>query len=113
MHEHYGARFFGGREAAVYDDQAADMFDDAVVRPTVAMLAELAGGMGIGTGRIALPLAAGGVRVHGIDASEAMVARLRGKPGAEAIDVTIGDFASTVLARLPCLQHHFQPGHPG
>ncbi|MBJ7595664.1 MAG: class I SAM-dependent methyltransferase [Candidatus Dormibacteraeota bacterium] len=100
MQEHYGARFFGEREAAVYDDQLADMFDEAVVGPAVAMLADLAGQgaaleMGIGTGRIALPLAARGVRVHGIDASEAMVARLRGKSGAEAIDVTLGDFAST------------------
>ncbi len=103
MHEHYGARFFGEREAAVYDDQVADMFDEAVVGPAVAMLAELAGQgtaleMGIGTGRIALPLATRGVRVHGIDASEAMVARLRGKSGAQAIDVTIGDFALTRVA---------------
>src|SRR5205814_1009685 len=51
--------------------------------------------LGIGTGRIALPLAARGVRVHGIDRSEAMVARLRAKPGGDAIDVTIGDFATT------------------
>ena len=51
--------------------------------------------LGIGTGRIALPLAQRGVRVHGIDLSEAMVARLRAKPGAERIDVTIGDFATT------------------
>src|ERR1700686_1669623 len=51
--------------------------------------------MGIGTGRIALPLAARGVDVHGIDASAAMVARLRAKPGGDPIDVTIGDFATT------------------
>src|SRR5262249_9657665 len=51
--------------------------------------------LGIGTGRIALPLAARGIRVHGIDLSEAMVARLRAKPGGEAIGVTIGDFATT------------------
>ena len=49
--------------------------------------------LGIGTGRIALPLAERGVRVHGIDLSEAMVARLRAKPGAEQIGVTVGDFA--------------------
>ena len=47
----------------------------------------------VGTGRIALPLAARGVGIHGIDASEAMVAELRAKPGGEAIPVTIGDFA--------------------
>ncbi|MGZ5297663.1 MAG: class I SAM-dependent DNA methyltransferase, partial [Actinomycetota bacterium] len=48
--------------------------------------------LGIGTGRVAIPLAAAGVEVHGIDASEAMVGRLRAKPGGEAIPVTIGDF---------------------
>ena len=69
-----------------------------MVEPVVEFLAELAGDgaaleLGIGTGRIALPLARRGVRVHGIDLSEAMVARLRAKPGGEEIDVTIGDFA--------------------
>jgi SAM-dependent methyltransferase len=74
------------------------------VDPTVDFLVELAGDgaaleLGIGTGRIALPLAARGVRVHGIDLSEAMVARLRAKPGAERIDVTIGDFATATVDR--------------
>ncbi len=100
MSEHYGAAFFGEREAAVYDAHVAEMFDPAVVTPVVETLAVLAGGgavleMGIGTGRIALPLAQRGISVHGIDASAAMVARLRAKPGNEAIDVTIGDFATT------------------
>lgn len=100
MSEHYGAAFFGEREAAVYDAHVAEMFDPAVVTPVVEMLAGLAGGgsvleMGIGTGRIALPLAQRGVHVQGIDASAAMVARLRAKPGNEAIDVAIGDFATT------------------
>jgi SAM-dependent methyltransferase len=100
MPEHYGARFFGEREAAVYDDVEADMFDAAVVTPVVETLAGLAGlgralELGIGTGRIALPLAERGVRVHGIDVSEAMVARLCAKPGGKEIDVTIGDFATT------------------
>jgi len=100
MSEHYGARFFGEREAAVYDEQEAEMFDPGVVTPMVDMLADLAGGgavleMGIGTGRIALPLTQRGVRVHGIDASAAMVARLRAKPGGDAIDVAIGDFSTT------------------
>jgi Methyltransferase domain len=99
MSEHYGAAFFGEREAAVYDDHVAEMFAPAVVTPVVETLAELAGGgaaleMGIGTGRIALPLAARGVPVHGIDASAAMVAKLRTKTGNDAIDVTIGDFAT-------------------
>jgi Methyltransferase domain len=100
MTEHYGARFFGEREAAVYDDQLSGMFDAAVVAPVVETLAGLAGRgpaleFGIGTGRIALPLAERGVQVQGIDVSEAMVARLRAKPGGNELDVTIGDFATT------------------
>jgi SAM-dependent methyltransferase len=83
-----------------YDASTPEMFDPAVVGPTVDFLEELAGDgaaleLGIGTGRIALPLAERGVPVHGIDLSEAMVARLRAKPGAERLRVTIGDFAST------------------
>jgi SAM-dependent methyltransferase len=91
---------FGERVAARYDESSAEMFDAAVVDPVVDFLAELAGDgaaleLGIGTGRIALPLAQRGVRVHGIDLSPAMVARLRAKPGGQEIGVTIGDFAST------------------
>lgn len=76
------------------------MFDPAVVTPVVDLLADLAGRgpaleFGIGTGRIALPLVQRGVPVVGIDDSEAMVARLRAKPGAEDIKVTIGNFATT------------------
>ncbi|MFY9580400.1 MAG: class I SAM-dependent methyltransferase [Gaiellaceae bacterium] len=91
--------YFGERVAERYDESLGEMADPAVVGPAVDFLAELAGGgaleLGIGTGRIALPLAERGVRVHGIDLSEAMVAKLREKPGAEAIAVTIGDFAKT------------------
>jgi SAM-dependent methyltransferase len=91
---------FGESVAARYDESAADLFEPAAVDPVVDFLAGLAGDgaaleLGIGTGRIALPLAARGVRVHGIDLSDAMVARLRAKPGAEAIGVMIGDFATT------------------
>src|SRR6266567_505180 len=76
------------------------MFAPEVVGPTADTLAELAGDgaaleFAIGTGRIALPLAERGVRVAGIDNSEAMLARLRAKSGAEDIHVTIGDFATT------------------
>ena len=90
---------FGEHVAGRYDESSADMFDPAVVEPVVDFLADLAGGgaaleLGIGTGRIALPLARRGVRVHGIDLSEAMVARLRAKPGGDEIGVTIGDFAT-------------------
>jgi SAM-dependent methyltransferase len=80
------------------------MSEPAVVEPAVAFLAALAGTgagtgaaleLGIGTGRIALPLSQRGVSVQGIDLSEAMVARLRSKPGGDRIDVTLGDFATT------------------
>jgi SAM-dependent methyltransferase len=93
---------FGERVAARYDESSAEMFEPAVVDPAVDFLAGLAGGgaaleLGVGTGRIALPLAGRGVRVHGIDLSEAMVARLRAKPGAERVGVTVGDFATTTV----------------
>ena len=92
--------YFDERVAARYDASSADMFDPAVVEPVVGFLAELAGGgraleLGIGTGRIALPLAERGVPVHGIELSRAMVAQLRAKPGGEEIGVTVGDFATT------------------
>ncbi len=91
--------YFDERVAATYDDDAV-MFDAAVVDPAVDLLARLAGAgraleLGIGTGRIALPLAARGVSVHGIELSRAMASRLRAKPGGDAIDVTIGDFSTT------------------
>jgi SAM-dependent methyltransferase len=93
---------FGEQVAAGYDESSADMFDPSVLDPTVDFLAELAGDgaaleLGIGTGRVALPLSQRGVPMHGIDLSEAMVARLRAKPGAERIGVTIGDFATTTV----------------
>src|SRR5437763_2694969 len=92
--------YFGESVAARYDQTSAEMFEPAAVEPAVDLLAELAGGgraleFGIGTGRIALPLSRRGVPVHGIDLSRAMVARLRAKPGGDAIGVTIGDFATT------------------
>lgn len=91
---------FGEHVAARYDRASVDRFDPAVLDPAVDLLAQLAGDgpaleLGIGTGRIALPLAARGVDVHGIDLSSAMVSRLRAKPGGDAISVTIGDFAVT------------------
>ncbi len=85
---------YGERIAADYDELHAHLDPGDAVEA----LARLAGGgrvleLGIGTGRIALPLAARGVEVHGIDASGAMVAELRAKPGGDAIPVTLGDFA--------------------
>jgi SAM-dependent methyltransferase len=94
--------YFDERVAARYDDDAAESFDPEVLDPVIDFLAELAGSgraleLGIGTGRVALPLARRDVQVHGIDLSEAMVAQLRAKPGGEAIGVTIGDFATTTV----------------
>jgi len=94
--------YFDESIAARYDQFDAEMFDPAVVDPVIHLLAELAGSgraleLGIGTGRIALPLVQRGVPVHGIELSKAMVARLRAKPGGEDIGVTIGDFATTTL----------------
>jgi SAM-dependent methyltransferase len=95
-----GDGHFDERIASRYDDSSSAMFSSEVVEPVVHLLAELAGDgraleLGIGTGRIALPLSERGVEVHGIDLSQAMVARLREKPGGDEIPVTIGDFAST------------------
>jgi len=92
--------YFGEQVAAQYDTSQGQMFDPAVIETTVDVLTELAGRgraleFAIGTGRIALPLARRGVSVHGIDISRAMVARLRAKPGGDAVGVTVGDFSTT------------------
>ncbi len=97
-----GTNHFDAHVAANYDADSIDMFDPDLVGATVDFLAGLAGDgaaleLGIGTGRIALPLSQRGVPVHGIDLSPDMVARLRTKAGAEAITVTLGDFAATTV----------------
>ncbi len=94
--------WFAGPVAERYDAALGERGDPAVVAATVDFLAELAGAgpaleLGIGTGRIALPLAARGVRVHGIDLSPDMVAQLRAKPGGDELPVTIGDFSATTV----------------
>ena len=102
MHDDDG--YFDEHVAARYDEsgEIAEMFDPAVVDPVIDFLVEIAGSgraleLGIGTGRIALPLGRRGVPVHGIELSKAMAARLRSKPGSEEIGVTIGDFATTTV----------------
>ena len=96
---------FGEEAAATYDD--VQRFSKTPSRSdrdaAVAFLEKLAGGgpaleLAIGTGWIALPLAARGIRVDGIDFSTAMIARLRAKPGGEQISVTIGDFAGVPVS---------------
>ena len=96
--------YFDEPSAATYDESLAAMFDDAVVEPAVAFLAVLAGDgpaleLGIGTGRIALPLSWRSVAVRGIDLSATMVARPRVKPGDDDIEVTIGDCVTTRVDR--------------
>jgi SAM-dependent methyltransferase len=91
--------YFDERIAKAYDAKWANLAEPAVVDPAVNFLAELAGTgaaleLGVGTGRLALPLSRRGVRVHGIELSPAMVAQLQAKPGADTIGVTIGDFAT-------------------
>jgi 16S rRNA A1518/A1519 N6-dimethyltransferase RsmA/KsgA/DIM1 with predicted DNA glycosylase/AP lyase activity len=91
---------WGAEAASVYDATSAGMFDPAVLGPTVDVLAALAGDgaaleLAIGTGRVALPLSERGVPVAGIELSPDMAAALRGKPGAAAVPVTIGDMTST------------------
>ena len=91
----YGASTYGERIADVYDEMFSGLPD---VAPMVMTLADLARGgrvleLAIGTGRVAFPLAERGIEVHGIDASQAMVDKLRAKAGDELIPVTIGDYA--------------------
>ncbi|GAA5022767.1 class I SAM-dependent methyltransferase [Kitasatospora paranensis] len=98
----YEDGFFGERLAATYDQSPSPEFEADAIEQAVAVLAELAAGgraleFGIGTGRIALPLAGRGVPVHGIDLSRAMVARMRAKRGGNDIGVSIGDFATTAV----------------
>ena len=88
---------YGDRIADVYDELHSNLSSPDHVDPVVDVLAELAGDgraleLGVGTGRIALPLAARGIEVHGIDASETMLEKLRQKPGGRVIPVTLGDF---------------------
>ena len=131
--------YFDERIAKSYEARWPELFEPAMVDPVVAFLAELAGPgpaleLGVGTGRIAIPLSRRGVRVHGIDLSPDMVAELRAKPGSDGIGVTIGDFATTRVSgsytlaylvrntimnlttqdgQVACLQNvaaHLQPG---
>ncbi|MDQ1603630.1 MAG: hypothetical protein QOE01_1475, partial [Actinomycetota bacterium] len=87
--------------AARYEILWPELFDPAVVDPAVDLLTELAGAgpaleLGIGTGRIALPLHRRGIEVRGIELSPAMAARLAAQPGGSEIEVSIGDFSCTV-----------------
>jgi SAM-dependent methyltransferase len=96
--------YFDERIASTYEAKWPELFEPAVVDAAVNFLNDLAGTgavleLGIGTGRIALPLSRRGLRVHGIELSPAMVAELQTKPGANDIGVTLGDFATTTVDR--------------
>jgi SAM-dependent methyltransferase len=91
--------YFDEPIAKTYEAKWPELFEPAVVDPAVRFLADLAGTgaaleLGIGTGRLAIPLSQRGVGVHGIDLSPDMVAQLQAKPGTDDIGVTIGDFAT-------------------
>jgi SAM-dependent methyltransferase len=101
----YGPHTYGDSFADVYDLWYPEVSDAAA---TVDALVALAAGrpepvleLGIGSGRLALPLAERGVAVWGIDASAAMVERLRAKPGGATLPVALGDMATLDLASLP------------
>lgn len=91
----YGVSTYGERIAGIYDRLYGERFETTAA---VALLAEMAGDgpaleLGIGTGRVALPLVDRGIKVSGVDSSPAMVDGLRAKPGGDRIDVTLGDLA--------------------
>ena len=93
---------FAGAVAERYDAGSPEMFAPDVLGPTVDVLAALAGDgpaleLAVGTGRVALPLHARGVDVHGIDLSADMVAQLRAKPGGDDIEVVVGDFTTATV----------------
>jgi SAM-dependent methyltransferase len=95
--DNYREDTYGERVAGIYDDWYTD-YEHAMIE----VLEQLAQGgraleLGIGTGRIALPLQAKGVPVDGIDASSAMIAKLRSKPGGDKIQVTLGNFADVAV----------------
>lgn len=92
--------YFSQEIAARYDDSAREMFGPDMVEPVVDFLLERSGGgraleFGIGTGRIALPLARRGIEVSGVDVSRPMLDELAKKPAGDTIDVVLGDFANT------------------
>jgi SAM-dependent methyltransferase len=98
--EGYDAATYGERMAGAYDDYVGHKFDEEA---EVAVLAELARGgrvleLGVGTGRVAIPLSRLGLEVHGIESSPAMVERLRAKPQGDQVAVMVGDFAAVDVA---------------
>jgi SAM-dependent methyltransferase len=103
--EGYGPSSYGDGMADVYDEWYADRGDIDGAVTALAALASATGPapvleLGIGSGRLARPLAASGMEVWGIDASAAMVARLRAKPGGDQLPVAVGDMADLDLSSV-------------
>jgi SAM-dependent methyltransferase len=99
----YDPREYGARWATQYDDWHTGMMDD---EGAVAVLGEFAGDpggpvleFGVGTGRLAVPLARLGLEVVGVDISEEMLAQLREKPGAEGVTTVVGDMTTVRVER--------------
>jgi trans-aconitate methyltransferase len=91
--------YFDERVAEQYESRWPELFAPEAIEPVVDFLAHLVGAraaleLGVGTGRVAIPLSGRGISVHGIDLSSAMVARLREQPGGDRIAITVGDFAT-------------------
>jgi SAM-dependent methyltransferase len=109
MVDDYTAETYGERWADIYDDWTAGLGLVVDGETIASKLADLAGGgpaleLAIGTGRVAMPLIEMGVEVHGIDISEAMVAKLRAKPGGADVPVVMGDFAEVAVeVRYPLI----------
>jgi SAM-dependent methyltransferase len=102
----YEASTYGDRFADVYDDWYADVSDVDATVGRVAALADRAGGgpvleLGGGSGRLAVPLAARGLDTWAVDASAAMLGRLRGKPGGERVRAVVGDMSEPPFAAVP------------
>jgi SAM-dependent methyltransferase len=102
----YGPGTYGEGFADVYDDWYGDVSDvDATVDRMAALADEAGGGpvleLGAGSGRLALPLAAKGITTWAVDASPAMIRRLRDKPGGRRIHAVVGDMAALPLSATP------------
>jgi SAM-dependent methyltransferase len=102
----YDASTYGDRFADVYDEWYADVTDVGACVERVVALVETSGGgpvleLGVGSGRLAVPLAERGIEVHGVDASAAMLDRLRARDGGEAVTIHLGDMAELDLPDAP------------
>ncbi len=108
MNDDYTEATYGDRIAEVYDERYLASFEGDTAKAVEFLKGSAGDGpaleLGIGTGRIAVPLSESGVSVHGIDASQAMVDKMQAKPGADRIGVTVGSFADFSLqTRFPLI----------